>query len=57
MTVGGTFRDYYKFARLEKTVRSVKENREGFTPAAGSSRETHRTLLESRIVAVGKARH
>jgi hypothetical protein len=26
VTVAGTFRDYYKFARLEKAARSVKEN-------------------------------
>ena len=26
VTVAGTFRDYYKFARLEKAWRSVKEN-------------------------------
>ena len=57
VTVAGPFRDYYKFARLEKPARSVKKNGgplRGFTPAAGSSRETRRTLPQSRILAVGK---
>jgi hypothetical protein len=46
VTVGETFRDYYKFARLEKTARRVKENGEhcGGTPAPGSSWETRRTF-------------
>jgi hypothetical protein len=35
VTVAGTFRDYYKFARLEKAVRSVKKNREEWRTIVG----------------------
>jgi hypothetical protein len=56
--VGGTLRDYYKFARLEKTVRSVKEDGahcEGTATAALQGK--HARLAAAQNSGSWKARH